>query len=108
MADKRFATSDEIAAAKVAGWHVFDLNTPAAQVRGPNWALKNPAGVIVDYGWTPEDAWRGILPSVIYPPKRFTLVVTFDGDESDECLSKVKYHIDYLRERGWIVEEKSL
>lgn len=37
---------------------------------------------------------------------RFTLVVTFDGDESNACLERVQQTIAYLRGRGWTVEEQ--
>lgn len=37
--------------------------------------------------------------------KRFTLVVTFDGNEDNECLDKVQESIAYLRDHGWTVEE---
>lgn len=63
MLNKRTPTPVEISAAKVSGWTVRDLNdnTAGLRVRGPNWILMNPIGETMQYGWTEEDAWKGIL-----------------------------------------------
>jgi len=52
-----FSNQGQIDDAKKAGYTVQNLNTESAHVRGPNWVLKNPEGVIIGHGWHEMDAW---------------------------------------------------
>jgi len=75
-------TTEEIAAAKAAGWTVKDLNTNRLTARTPtHWILINPQGETVYHGWDEEDAWRGLLK----PPTQLSAIqkVTAERQRQD-------------------------